>query len=88
MNSTDTISFLNGLVCGGSISLLLISLFIIRITTPVEGIMGITTFEIRFAIFASITAIAITIAYEIYRKRRSDKNQIQGEFKNDSSLKG
>ena len=69
MNSSDTISFLNGLVCGGSISLLLIALFLIRITTPVDGIMGITTFEIRFSIFASITAIAITIAYEIYRKK-------------------
>ena len=74
MNSIDTISFLNGLVCGGSISLLLISIFLIRITTPVDGIMGITTFEIRFAIFASITTIAITIAYEIYRKK-INKNQ-------------
>ena len=88
MSSTDTISFLNGLVCGGSISLLLVSLFLIRMTTSVDGIMGITTFEIRFAIFASITAIAITIAYESYRKKKNDKNQIQGEFKNDSSLNG
>ena len=80
------VSFLNGLVCGGSILLLLISLFFLKIASPVDGIRGMTTTEIRFAIFVSSIAIAITMAYEIYRKKSDDKNKIQGEFKNGSPL--
>lgn len=76
MNSVDIVSFLNGLVCGGSISLFLISLFFLTIVKPIEGINGLTTTEIRFAILISGIAIVLTIAYEMHRKKDGEKSQI------------
>lgn len=65
------ISFLNGVIAGAGIALAVMSIAFLQIISPLEGKIGVTTTEIRIAIFLGFVVFTVSLLYEIYRKKMS-----------------
>lgn len=74
------------MVAGAGIVLSVMSIAFLRIVGPLEGKMGITTTEIRVAIFLGIVISTIAILYEIYRKKDMNESN-ENESKPTSAVK-
>jgi len=73
--SDYVITFVNGFIAGAGIILAIMSFVFLSIIGPEEGIEGITTTEVRFAIFAGVASCAVAIGYEYYRKKGVNDSQ-------------
>ena len=67
-------SFVNGILAGAGAVLAIMSVAFVRMTAPLEGVMGFTTTEIRVAILLGGIVCAVAIGYEFYRKKQ-EKDQ-------------
>ena len=67
-------SFVNGILAGAGAVLAIMSVAFVQMVSPLEGVMGFTSTEIRVAILLGGIVCAVAIGYEFYRKKE-DKNQ-------------
>ena len=72
-------SFVNGLIAGAGVALALMSYGFLQFVSPLENIQGVSTTEIRVAIFLGGLVTAVAIAYEFYSKKESAKVSAQNE---------
>jgi len=68
-------SFVNGLVTGAGIVLVLMSVGFLQYIAPVENQQGVSSTEIRVAIMLGGIVAAVSIGYEYYT-RKEEKKQI------------
>ena len=81
-------SFINGVIAGTGITLTIMAMRFLQITEPLEGKSGVTTTEIRIAIFLGFIVFTISLLYEIYRKKDNDgQSRIEDEFKHKANQK-
>ena len=71
----DMSSFVNGLIAGAGAVLALMSVAYLRIVTPLEGVMGVSSTDIRVAIFLGGIVCAVAVAYEYYGKKQTKEQQ-------------
>ncbi len=64
-------SFVNGLLAGAGAVLALMSVAFLQFVSPLENIQGVTTTEIRVAIFLGGIVCAVAIGYEFYSKKET-----------------
>ena len=77
---SDSISsFVNGVIAGAGIALALMSYGFLQFVEPLENIQGVTTTELRVAIFLGGLVCAVAVGYEFYSKKQ--KKEKQGETK-------
>lgn len=62
-------SFINGAIAGAGIALSVMSIAFLQTIGRLEGKMGITTTEVRIAIFLGFIVFSVSLLYEIYRKK-------------------
>ena len=80
--SSDSIgSFVNGIIAGAGAVLAIMSAAFLQIVIPLENIQGVTSTEIRVAIFLGGIVCAVAIGYEFYRKKEP---QSLGQEKTDN----
>ena len=80
MPMSDSISsFVNGVIAGAGIALALMSYGFLQFVEPLENIQGVTTTELRVAIFLGGLVCAVAVGYEFYSKKQ--KKEKQGETK-------
>ena len=83
----DTMSsFINGVLAGAGAVLAIMSVAFVRMTAPLEGVMGFTTTEIRVAILLGGIVCAVAVGYEFYSKRE-EKDQKAVHQKDDGTEK-
>ena len=68
-------SFVNGLIAGAGVALALMSYGFLQFVSPLENIQGVSTTEIRVAIFLGGLVTAVAIAYEFYSKKETANTQ-------------
>ena len=68
-------SFVNGIIVGAGIVLALMSVGFLYYIAPVENEAGISSTEIRVAIFLGGLVAAVAIAYEFYTKKNESKSE-------------
>jgi len=64
-------SFVNGVIAGAGAVLALMSAAFLQFVGPLENIQGVTTTEIRIAIFLGGIVCAVAIGYEFYSKKET-----------------
>ena len=69
--SDSLLSFINGIIAGAGAVLALMSAAFLQFIGPLENIQGVTTTEIRVAIFLGGIVCAVAIGYEFYRKKET-----------------
>lgn len=74
MLSKSKSSFINGIIAGAGITLSIMSIAFLHAIGPLEGKMGVSTTEIRVAVFLGFIVFVVAVLYEIYRKKMS-RNQ-------------
>ncbi len=67
--SDSLLSFINGIIAGAGAVLALMSTAFLQFVSPLENVQGVTTTEIRVAIFLGGIVCAVAIGYEFYSKR-------------------
>ena len=66
-------SFVNGIIAGAAAVLALMSVAFVQMVSPLEGVMGFTSTEIRVAILLGGIVCAAAVAYEFYRKKETEE---------------
>ena len=69
MTSDSLPSFINGILAGAGAVVAVMSFAFMQLVGKYEGIMGVTTAEIRVAIILGGIVCAAAVGYEFYRKR-------------------
>ena len=69
--SDSMLSFINGVIAGAGAVLALMSVAFLQFVAPLENIQGVTTTEIRVAIFLGGIVCAVAIGYEFYSKKET-----------------
>jgi hypothetical protein len=67
-------SFVNGLITGAGIILSIMSFGFLLFIAPVENQNGVSSTELRVAIFLGGLVAAASIGYEYYTKKQESKN--------------
>jgi len=67
-------SFVNGLITGAGIILSIMSFGFLLFIAPVENQNGVSSTELRVAIFLGGLVAASSIGYEYYTKKQESKN--------------
>ena len=68
--TTDSLpSFINGILAGAGAVVAVMSFAFMQLVGKYEGIMGVTTSEMRVAIILGGIVCAAAVGYEFYRKR-------------------
>ena len=80
MNSDSMASFVNGVIAGAGAVLAIMSVAFVQMVSPLEGVMGFTSTDIRVAILLGGVVCAVAIGYEFYRKKDTkQKDQRQDQ---------
>jgi len=82
MSSESKLSFLNGLIAGAGAVLAFMSYGLLQFLAGMENIQGITTTELRVAIFLGAIVSAVAVGYEFYKKKKPVKEKIEETEKN------
>ena len=69
--SDSLLSFINGIIAGAGAVLALMSAAFLQFVAPLENIQGVTTTEIRVAIFLGGIVCVVAVGYEFYRKKET-----------------
>ena len=78
---SDSISsFVNGAIAGAGAVLAIMSVAFVQMVSPLEGVMGFTSTEIRVAILLGGIVCAVAIGYEFYGKKET-KESVQSDNK-------
>ncbi len=80
-------SFVNGLIAGAGVALALMSYGFLQYVSPLENIQGVSTTEIRVAIFLGGLVTAVAIAYEFYSKKETANTQNKDKSEKTDSKK-
>ena len=80
-------SFVNGLIAGAGVALALMSYGFLQYVSPLENIQGVSTTEIRVAIFLGGLVTAVAIAYEFYSKKETVNTQNKDKSEKTDSKK-
>ena len=67
-------SFVNGIIVGAGIALVVMSIGFLQYIAPVENQNGVSSTEIRVAILLGGLVAAASIGYEYYTKKQESKN--------------
>jgi len=83
LQMTSTSSFINGIIVGAGIVLGLMSFGFLLFIAPLENIQGVSSTEIRVAIFLGGLVAAVALAYEFYSKKQVEpkKEEIKEKIK-------
>lgn len=73
MNSDSKLSFVNGIIAGAGAVLAIMSAAFVQMVSPLEGVMGFTSTEIRVAILLGGIVCAAAVGYEFYRKKETEE---------------
>ena len=68
-------SFVNGLIAGAGITLVVMSIGFLQYIAPVENQNGVSSTEIRVAILLGGLVAAASIGYEYYTRKQESKNE-------------
>lgn len=79
--SDSLLSFVNGVIAGAGAVLAIMSVAFMEVLTPLEGVAGFTTTEIRVAVLLGALVCAVAIGYEFYRKKEIKKQNNQDQKK-------
>ena len=80
-------SFVNGLIAGAGVVLAFMSYGFLLFIAPLENIQGVTTTELRIAIFLGGLVTAVAIAYEFYSKKETANTQNKDKSEKTDSKK-
>jgi len=80
-------SFVNGLIAGAGVALALMSYGFLQYISPLENIQGVSSTEIRIAIFLGGLVAAVAIAYEFYSKKETTNTQNKDKSEKTNSTK-
>lgn len=69
MDSDSTLSFVNGVIAGAGAVVAVMSFAFMQLVGRFEGVMGVTTVEMRAAIILGGIVCAAALGYEFYRRR-------------------
>ena len=69
-------SFVNGIIAGAGAVLVIMSVAFLQMTSPLEGVMGFTTTEIRVAILLGAIVCAVAVGYEFYSKKEKEQGKL------------
>lgn len=69
MDSDTAVSFVNGILAGAGAVVAIMAFAFMQLVGKYEGIMGVTTVEMRAAIILGGIVCAAAVGYEFYRKR-------------------
>ena len=61
MSSDSMVSFVNGIIAGAGAVLAIMSVAFVQMVSPLEGVMGFTSTEIRVAILLGAIVCAVAI---------------------------
>ena len=86
MNSDSMLSFVNGVIAGAGAVLAIMSVAFVQMVSPLEGVMGFTSTEIRVAILLGGIVCAVAIGYEFYRKKETNES-VQSDKVKDQETK-
>ena len=78
-------SFVNGIIAGAGIVMVLMSVGFLYYIAPVENQQGVSSTEIRVAIFLGGLVAAVAIGYEFYTQKQ-DKNKSDTKTQSESSI--
>lgn len=74
MDSDTNSSFINGVIAGAGVMLAVLSLAFVRMMTPLEGISGFTTTEVRVAMILGALVFVVSVVYEFYSRKKTKKD--------------
>ncbi len=69
VDSDSSLSFVNGLLAGAGAVVAVMAFAFMQLVGRYEGIMGVTTVEMRAAIILGGIVCAAAVGYEFYRRR-------------------
>jgi hypothetical protein len=69
MVSDSLPSFINGILAGAGAVVAVMAFAFMQLVGKYEGVMGVTTAEMRVAIILGGIVSAVAVGYEFYRKR-------------------
>lgn len=69
MASDSLPSFVNGILAGAGAVVAVMAYAFMQLVGQYEGVMGVTTAEMRVAIILGGIVCAVAVGYEFYRKR-------------------
>jgi len=69
MDSDSYISFINGILAGAGAVVAAMAFAFIQLVGRYEGVMGVTTVEMRAAVILGGIVCAAAVGYEFYRRR-------------------
>ncbi len=69
MASDSLPSFVNGILAGAGAVVAVMAFAFMQLVGQYEGVMGVTTAEMRVAIILGGIVCAVAVGYEFYRKR-------------------
>lgn len=73
------VTFINGIIAGAGAVIAIMAYVFMQLVGRFEGVMGITTYEMRVAIILGAIVCAAAIGYEFYRKKQIQQGvQSQG----------
>ncbi|MFQ5941334.1 MAG: hypothetical protein ACE5KA_06525 [Nitrososphaerales archaeon] len=77
---SDSTSFVNGILAGAGAVVAIMAFAFMQLVSRYEGIMGVTTVEMRAAIILGAIVCAAAVGYEFYRRRPIKAKQgVSGE---------
>ena len=78
--SDSMLSFVNGIIAGAGAVLAIMSAAFVQMVSPLEGVLGFTTIDLRVAILLGAIVCAAAVGYEFYRKKET-KEPVQSDNK-------
>ena len=75
MASDSLPSFVNGILAGAGAVVAVMAFAFMQLVGQYEGVMGVTTAEMRVAIILGGIVCAVAVGYEFYRKRPAKAQQ-------------
>ena len=68
---TSLSSFINGIIAGAGAVLAIMSAAFVQMVSPLEGVAGFSSTEIRVAILLGGIVFAVAVGYEFYSKKET-----------------
>jgi len=74
MDSSESyVTFVNGIIAGAGAVVAVMSFVFMQLVTKYEGIMGVSTTEMRVGVVLGAIVCAAAVGYEFYMKRTAKK---------------
>ena len=79
MDSDSMVTFVNGVIAGAGALVAAMSFVFMQLVGKYEGIMGVSTSEMRAGIILGAIVCAAAVAYEFYRKKSVKQSASQDQ---------